>query len=156
MIDYVDLHANEKSRGEDKKGGKFMFFSLEKSDEQFKPRAKKSRELLCCFWRYFSVDFIFYSIMQELKKLNSKAWTESNKREKQILNFPGSWTNKKRVKLSSQENIFFPVFLFGNENSCEFILPFRHRDRKERKDTPFSRFKREIEARTYFLRRKKS
>ena len=54
--------------------------------------------------------------------------------------------------------MYFFVFLFGNENSREFILVLRHQDRKKhkRRYTFQQGFERKIEVKTYFLKRKKS
>ena len=116
---------------------------------KLKPRKERQRQkkdsealfILVFQERYLRACFVVaVGIMQEFEW--DTAWTQSNKREKQILNFPGSWANKEKRKFIEPGRIYFFLFLaFLPLDSRIWCCPsVAIKIIKQHKDIPFSNF----------------
>lgn len=107
-LDWLPGFTCQRKQRVDKKIAEWanLFFLAEKKlgRGSSRCRAPKLMSFYVVFLKIFHC--CFYSIMQEpTAKLKSTAWTDSNKREKQISNFPVSWANKEKHK-SETEKMF--------------------------------------------------
>lgn len=122
------------SRGQKRKTRK-VIFSTGKIRQAIE--AMKSQKLLCCFWRYFIVDFIFYSIMQELNK-HSLNWIQQKR--KTNFEFSGFMSKQKKVEYRARKMYFFLFFFSEMKNSCELFCNSNSGAHKERLTCLSARF----------------